>query len=207
MGFISKILKNPIQSLFYLLAIARGSVYIIRYRILNNKVRIKFPFAAFAPVRITGPGSVSIGKGNHVQKSIFRGLTIVTLSPNALVTIGEKCLLGGVTIRCRQRVEVGDGVMMANPLIQDSFFANPEYAISRIEKNLINETRPITIGTNAWLGAESIILGGTKIGNDTVLSAGAWCLGTYTGDYMLVSGNPAKKPLPIDKLLRLKGIA
>lgn len=208
-SFINKILKslkNPVRTIAFSRTFIWGLYYFLRYTLFSRNVNIRFPFYANVPVRIEGPGKVFIGKGCHVFKNVFKGLVIVTHNPDSSVKIGDKCLLGGVTIRCRHEIEIGDRVMTAVSLVQDSFFVNPDGVSSRIDKGQVHETKPIIIGSNVWLGAHSIVLGGCVIGDDAVLSAGAWCFGTDIGEYTLVSGNPAKKPLPIDKLLRLKGI-
>lgn len=199
-------LNYLIKIILYAPAILRGTAYIIYFRIFRRNVKIVFPFLAFAKVTIIGPGRVFIDKGCHAQKNVFRGLTIVTRSVDSFVSIGAKSLLGGLTIRCHGRIDLGKKTMTAVSLLQDSMFFNSDVVSSQGVGNLLLRPVPITIGSNVWLGPESIVLGGSRIGNDGVLAAGAWCFGNQIGDYCLVSGNPAKRPMPIDKLLKLKGL-
>jgi acetyltransferase-like isoleucine patch superfamily enzyme len=174
--------------------------------VFRENVRIGFPFLAFTKVTIIGPGKVFIDRGCHAQKNVFRGLTIVTHSIDSSVAIGAKSLLGGLTIRCHERIEVGEKTMTAVSLLQDSLFYNIGDVLSQVDINIFLRPSPIVIGTNVWLGPESIVLGGSKIGNDSVLAAGTWCFANQVRDYSLVSGNPAKRPMPIDKLMRMKGL-
>ncbi len=211
--FYRKVLNNikiSIQDPLYfyqsLTAFLRGSLYIAYYNFFARNVKIGFPFKAYAPVRIIGPGSVSIGKDCSVYKNVFRGLTIVTSSCDAVVNIGRKCALGGLTIRCNKRVEIGDYVMTANSLIQDSFFVNYDKTMSISINKLIPEPKEISIGNNVWLSMGSILLRGCIIGSDSVISAGSWCFDATIKDYSLAIGNPVKKTLPIERLQRLKGL-
>jgi acetyltransferase-like isoleucine patch superfamily enzyme len=169
----------------------RGTFYIVFYRIKNNNIKISFPFYTNAPVRIYGPGTVIIGKSSRVILNMFKGLTIVTYSADSVVSIGEKCSLGGLTVRCTGKISLGDKVMTGFSLLQDSCCK---------DKTGHND---IYVGSNAWIGGECIILGGCTIGEDSVLSFGTCCHGMEVGNYKLISGNPANRPLPIDKILQL----
>lgn len=200
-------IQNPLNSLNYLMSLVRGYYYILYYKLFTRNIRIGFPFEVHAPVYISGPGAVSIGRNCAVYKNVFKGLTIITHSRKSTVSIGNKCLIGGLTIRCKDRVVIGERTMTAVSLIQDSFFMDQDKMDSLVAKNILTESKSIMIGENVWLGADSIVLGGSRIGKDSVISAGACCFDSEIGEYSLVSGNPAKRPLPIEKLLRFKGAA
>ena len=51
---------------------------------------------------------------------------------------------------------------------------------------------PIVVGTGTWIGARSIVLGGTRIGRHCVIAAGSVVRGEFQ-DYALIAGNPAKR--------------
>ncbi len=186
------------------LGLLRGTWYLIYYQYLKRSARIGFPFIVHAKVRIIGPGTVSIGKGCRVLKNAFKGLTIITYSRNAKVIIGDKCALGGTTIRCHASVEIGDKAMTAVSLIQDALLLNGDTTAGDHDHPLPPPGN-ITIGTNVWLGEGSFVMSGSAIGNDCVLSSGSWCYNTAYRDYVLIMGNPARSVIPIDKLLKLKG--
>jgi acetyltransferase-like isoleucine patch superfamily enzyme len=190
----------------YTTAITRGTAYILYYAVFRKNVKICFPFLAFTKVSIIGPGTVFIDKRCSVRKNGFRGLAIVTHSVDSSVSIGAKSMLGGLTIRCHERIELGKETMTAASLIQDSLFYNADDVSSQVDVNISLRPNPVIIGTNVWLGPKNVVLGGSKVGNDSVLAAGTMCFGNQIGDYSLVSGNPAKRPIPIDKILRLKGL-
>ena len=188
------------------MAIARGSVYIIYYGIFNRNIKIGFPFIVYGRVRISGPGKVTIGKRCTVVENVFRGLSITTLSPDAVVNIGGvDSLLGGLTIRCHKNITLGNRVMTAVSLVQDSLFVNSHHMRSTTdERSEITKSTPIDIGNNVWLGGHCCILGGSRIGDDCVLSASSVSYMTELNNYSLGSGNPLKRPLPIEKILGLR---
>ncbi len=182
----------------------RGTCYLIYFNYVRHNITIKFPFIAHAKIRISGPGTVSIGKNCLVMKNTFKGLTIVTLSKSAQVVIGDQCNLGGTTIRCSGRVAIGSNTMTAISLIQDSFLVHQDRLGDETRRRL-PQPKNITIGRNTWLAETSFVLNGTTIGDDSVLASGAWCHDTTYPEYALLQGNPTRSAIPIDKLLRLKG--
>jgi acetyltransferase-like isoleucine patch superfamily enzyme len=203
-GLMKRIIENPGDVLSYATGLFRGLGYLFYYKVFRNNVTIGFPFIVDAKVRIIGPGTVTIGKGCRVMKNAFKGLTILTFSKDATVTIGSKCLLGGTTIRCRGSVAIGDRTMTAVSLIQDRFFVHEDGPGIEARRRLPAEKK-ITLGRNVWLGEDSFVMSGSTIGDDCVLSSGSWCHDAAYQDYVLIMGSPVRSAIPIDKLLRLKG--
>ncbi len=54
------------------------------------------------------------------------------------------------------------------------------------------DVRPIVIGNNVWIGQRSIISPGVKIGDNSIVSAGAVVI-TEVPANAIVAGNPARK--------------
>ena len=185
-------------------ALARGTGYLLYFGLRNRRVKIRFPFKAYAPVTIVGPGRVEIDRHCFVYKNVFKGLQIVTMGEGAEVRIGKRCALGGVAIRCRGRVEIGDQTMTAISLVQDVPFLSPRADVTEWEPLNGERTRGTRIGRNVWLGAQSMVLGPCSVGKDSVLAAGAMVLNDAQGDYRLISGSPARTSLPIDRVLKFK---
>lgn len=181
------------------LALARGTALTFYFRLFRRNVRIRLPFLAYAPVTIAGPGKVRIGPFCSVHQNTLAGLSIVTLSPRAEVTIGSHCSLGGLTIRCREVVVIGDRSRTAYSLIQDVAFWSVLAAAPGARC-----TAPIRIGENAWLGGFSMVLGGSTIGDDSVLGWGAACCGTEVAAGTVALGNPVDRSLPISRMLALR---
>lgn len=75
-----------------------------------------------------------------------------------------------------------------------------DYSIARAYRALYGEEhpngephfiKPISIGDNVFLGARSVILPGTTIGNNCIVGAGAVIKGNFPENSIIV-GNPAK---------------
>lgn len=200
--FIKILINDPILGWNLSIALIKGTFYIIVYKVIKRKVMIGFPFLASGKVRIIGPGSVSIGENCRVQKNVFQGLTIVTLSKEAKVTIGKDCSLGGLTIRCFTEVKIGDRALAANSLIQDVAFCEIGMVKSLSARDQITPL-PISVGNNVWIGMATYILSGTIISDDSVISLGSFSFRIKINEYCLAAGNPVFKSLQIDKILNL----
>ncbi len=198
---VQKVLERPSNAWQVIVALIRGTLYIIFYRIAKRSVQIRFPFFAFYSVNILGPGVVSIDKNCSVVASLFDGLTIATLSNQAVVSIGGHCILGGATIRCRNHIEIKDNVMTANTLIQDEWFCEVE--VTEHRQAAIARPTAISIGRNVWLSLRTCVLGGSIIAEDSVVSAGAVTYDFRGQSFSLLSGNPVSKCLSIQSILRL----
>jgi acetyltransferase-like isoleucine patch superfamily enzyme len=196
--------RNPLHAVSMLGALLRGTWYIWFYRLWRRNVIIRFPFKAFTKVTIVGPGSVFIDRHCAVHKNLFKGLSIVTLSSDARIWIGRQCNLGGLAIRCRRDISIGDRTMTAYSLLQDDLFMHDGEAAG-IAIGKVRSDTSITIGCNVWIAAQSVVLGGSDIREDTVMSSGSACSNFFAPAYSLVMGNPAKRPMPISRALVLRG--
>ena len=74
-------------------------------------------------------------------------------------------------IACHKRVIIGDDVQFSpNVQIYDH---DHDFRVEGGVKAGKYKTGTIEIGNNVWIGANTIILRGTKIGNDAVIAAGS----------------------------------
>ena len=101
------------------------------------------------------------------------------MRPGAVVRVrkGAVCRMGknvslnlNNMLACRQSITLGDNVMLSpNVQIYDhdhDFRAEGGVAAGRYV------TAPVVIGSNVWIGANSVILRGTTIGDNVVIGAG-----------------------------------
>lgn len=56
----------------------------------------------------------------------------------------------------------------------------------------------VTIGKNCWLGMNTIILPGVKIGNRTIVGAGSVVTKSFPEGNLIIAGNPARKIRGLD---------
>ena len=198
------ILSDPSGLIRLAIAFVRGTRYALQYRLFRKNVHIRLPFFVYTQrVQIQGPGRVEIGPYCSAYPNAFDGLSIATLAPAAYVAIGQKATMGGLTIRCRNRVIIGDRIMTANSLIQDDYFVHSDYAQARTLPPS-HTTDHIVIGNNVWLGHGACILPGTTIGDDAVISEGAVCLNRSVRGHHLAIGNPVVRCISIEQLLRFR---
>jgi len=113
--------------------------------------------------------NIYLGKNSHINHNCC-----IWASPNSKIILGDNLLMGPGT----KIFSSNHGNMVGVPMNIQPF----------VEKDII-------IGNDVWLGANSIILAGVRIGDGTIIAAGS----VVTNDippYTIAGGIPAK---PIKK--------
>lgn len=118
---------------------------------------------------------------------------IVVARYGGKVEIGKNCGISGSTIYAWDSIKIGDHTLIgANCKIVDNDFHPIDLECRH--KGLNEEyTRraPIEIGKDCFIGMNSIILKGTKLGNNVIVGAGSVVHGSFP-DNCIIAGNPAK---------------
>jgi acetyltransferase-like isoleucine patch superfamily enzyme len=108
-------------------------------------------------------GAVRIGPDSGVYDG-----THFELGPDGELEIGRFCTIVGAIIRSNGRVTIGDHTFIAHEVvIADTAFVRPPGGAAEAAGLAIE------IGSSAWIGARAIILGGTRIGDEAIVAAGA----------------------------------
>jgi acetyltransferase-like isoleucine patch superfamily enzyme len=108
------------------------------------------------------------------------------LGPHGEVEIGRFCTIVGAIFRTNGPVSIGDHTFVAHEVVMADAHAalppdgSPEPPAETIE-----------IGNTVWIGARAILLAGTRIGDGTVVGAGAVLSGEVPAG-VTVAGNPAR---------------
>lgn len=186
------------------IALIRGTFCILCHRASLKNVKIRFPFYVYQKVTIKGIGKVRIGRSCSVYPNDFHGLAIITCTPQAEVTIGSHGSIGGLTIICHVSVTIGECFMSAKSLVQDTLFQHSHEVKSKLKNKEWHRAEPVVIGDNVWLGAQSYVLKGSKIGMDSVLANSSVCFEKHANNFQLCIGNPVERTLSIKHLLRLR---
>jgi acetyltransferase-like isoleucine patch superfamily enzyme len=76
-------------------------------------------------------------------------------------------------------------------MIWDTDFHPLDYLARRKHDTSMIKTRPVVIGNDVFIGANSIILKGTTIGDRAIIGAGSVVSGNIPAD-QIWGGNPAK---------------
>lgn len=105
------------------------------------------------------------------------------------IHIGERSLIGIGCVLIGP-VFVDDDVMLAQNVVVSGLNHNYENVQLPISKQSYS-TRPIHIGAESWIGANSVITAGVQIGKHCVVAAGS-VVTKNVPPYSVVGGNPAK---------------
>jgi acetyltransferase-like isoleucine patch superfamily enzyme len=97
---------------------------------------------------------------------------------------GALCVIGNNSsvncnnmIACRERIEIGNDVMLSpNVQIYDH---DHDFRVRGGVKSNKYKTAPVKIGNNVWIGANTVILRGTEVGDNCVIGAGCVLKGKY----------------------------
>lgn len=132
--------------------------------------------------------------------SLISPLTEITMDRGAKLRIGKNfkmrdgakirvrkgaaCVIGNNSsincnniIACREQIEIGDNVMFSpNVLIYDH---DHDFRADGGVKAGKYRTASVKIGNNVWIGANTVILRGTEIGDNCVIGAGCVVKGKY----------------------------
>ncbi len=114
---------------------------------------------------------------------------ILSDGPNSIIEIGDNCRLNGVYVHCEKMIKIGHNCVIASGVnILDS---NGHILESNDRTKGRDIPQSIQIGNNVWIGINAIILKGSRLGDNCVVSAGSVVRGTFPNDSLIV-GNPGK---------------
>lgn len=148
--------------------VLNGSSLIVGENVTLNSKNAKYHVNMFAPVKI------------YIDKI------------GASIKIGNNTRIHGSCLHAYGSIEIGDNCLIAaNCQIFDCSGHNT--SLENPSKRLLisGDIKPIKIGNDCWIGTSSIILPGTKLGNNCIIAAGSVVNGVFT-DNSLIGGNPAK---------------
>lgn len=149
---------------------------------------------------------VSPSRINYKYYLRFGKCVSVSVRKNSSVSFGEKVYVGdysgisalnggkltienGVSVGKRNMIICHDNIVISNGTIMapDVKVYDHDHAISetKVERKKYI-TSPIYIGENCWIGANVVILRGTRIGNNCVVGAGCILKGEYPDNSVIV---------------------
>ena len=104
------------------------------------------------------------------------------------IFIGNNCHINGSCIHAKGKIEIGnDCVIAAGVSVIDS----NGHEVKGDNRHIQDNPSPIIIGNNVWIGLNAIVLKGSTIGDNSVISAGSVVKGCFPAN-SIISGNPAK---------------
>lgn len=113
-----------------------------------------------------------------------------TYSRTAVIRIGDRVRLAGVTIHCNSTVSIGSQSRLGPGVI---LCDNDSHRVARdaVERAYKPAQAPIVLENNVWLGMRCIVLKGVTIGANTIVAAGSVVTRSLPGD-ILAGGVPAR---------------
>lgn len=142
---------------------------------------------------IIGKGVTLLSDSSYNAAGINHPVILATYAENAIIELKDGCGMSGTSIVSVNKVQVGYNTMLGvNTNLYDTDF-HPVDSIKRnSQKSILEaESAPIVIGDNVWVGANSTVLKGVAIGNNSVV--GAYSLvNKNIGENELHVGVPAK---------------
>ena len=161
---------------------------------LGNKVTIRgFPIIVLEEKSTlkVGKNLVLLSNAFYSGPGINHPVVLRTMSPDAIITIGNDVGISGGGIVAAKEVSIGDSVLMgANVFITDTDF-HPKSPLNRRYSNENTEISPVNIGNNVFIGMDSIILKGVNIGDNSIVGAGSVVTRSIP-ENSISAGNPAK---------------
>ena len=182
---MAKAVADPARALGIALAFLRGRIFLMRCRLLGRRVSGGKGLRISGTLVWSGPGTLVLGDYVHVGGKVIPA----TFSREAVIEIGAYTFLNGTRFGCAQRITIGTWCLVGCARIMDTDFHSVQ--ANRHDPAAPVRVAPVEIGDNAWIGAFSGILPGTKIGQNSVVGYGAVCVGEYPRD-VVVAGNPAR---------------
>lgn len=172
----------------------------LKYLAAKWKYRGKVKFNGFTVLYAFPDSKITFdGGGTSVESHPLSNLlglyqrTIIVARYGGKIEIGEHVGISGSTIYSWDSVKIGNYTRIgANCKIIDNDFhpTELEYRHKGLNKEYTRR-KPIVIGNDCFIGANSIILKGTKLGNNVIVGAGSVVHGEWP-DNCIIAGNPAK---------------
>jgi acetyltransferase-like isoleucine patch superfamily enzyme len=111
---------------------------------------------------------------------------------DAVIEIGDNTRISGSCIHAYKKITIGRNCLIAaNCQIIDGNGHDLSFTQVNNRINTLGEAKEIMIEDNVWIGANCIILPGSKIGQGSVISAGSVVSGNIP-PMCLAGGNPVK---------------
>lgn len=134
----------------------------------------------FSGIEVNKGGKLTIG-----NKFKLGSYARIRVRSKGTLTIGDKVAFNqGDIIVCHDRITIGNNVQAGpNVLFYDH---DHDFRAEKGLEKLLYKTAPITIGNNVWIGANTVILRGTTIGDDCVIGAGCVVKGNVPAGTILI---------------------
>lgn len=143
------------------------------FHIKGFKFSVLNLFSPFTEIEINRNAKLILGKLVRARSG-----TRIKVREGAEIQIGDNTSFNyGCIVISHEKIIIGKDVQFGpNVFIYDH---DHDFRVENGLKDLKYKTSPVVIGDNVWIGANTVILRGTKIGNNCVIGAGSVIKGEY----------------------------
>lgn len=175
-------MKKIIKKILYFLSKIFPSIdnYVFKWELHGNFGLLMLNFIVQRIFRVNSDVKFSV---NFTSKIAYSGR--IKLHKDK-TTIGSFVLSGNCYIQAYNGIELGENFLFA-PGVK---IISGNHDFSDFDKSVVS--KPIKIGNNVWVGANSTILPGVEIGDDCVVGAGSVVTKSFSESNLIIAGNPAK---------------
>lgn len=171
----------------------RTGYYILKYQVILRKVRFGKNCLVKCRLCVKGPGKVWIGDNCIFMPDPWGDdyVTLYTHRKHARIVIRDHVVLRATRFGSHLGIEIGNHAVLETASVFDSDFHNLE-AARRDEGFNVNDRR-VLIGSEAYVGCESLCSKGTELGSGAVMTAVSVAGTRHFPDHSKIGGFPARK--------------
>ena len=142
---------------------------------------------------IRGIERMRFGKSVVIQKDCWLNIAFHSPAKGPMIVIDEGTNIGRrCTISAANKISIGKHVLIApNVFIADTHHEYQKLGIPIMHQGITTHNDQVTIGDEAWIGINAVIMGNVKVGKHSVIGANS-VVNKDVPDYCVAVGNPAK---------------